>query len=255
MFVKLPAQGPHRANSQCQMPSSASSAAHSMRSALFRRRAGVCALGSTEAPWPLALFSPSPRWRRSAAPRRDPGEPSEGSGERSPHEAGPGPDQEAAAAPPHRHPPPGARDTTPGASQARRGLAQGPSRGLEWRPQPPPGRGWSGPEKEGGREPFKWGRRESCGAGRGRAAAPGACGLGPPLPLPRPSPPSGAPGGRRGCGDSGRGRGGSGRGLRGLWAVKAKGPRSRGDGRAGSSAGRRGCEELSSFPLHRALLN
>uniref|UniRef100_A0A667GY41 HMG-box containing 4 n=1 Tax=Lynx canadensis TaxID=61383 RepID=A0A667GY41_LYNCA len=53
-----------------------------MRSALRQERespsrAGACALGSTEAPWPLALFSPSPRWRRSAALRRDPGEPSE----------------------------------------------------------------------------------------------------------------------------------------------------------------------------------
>lgn len=106
-----------------------------MRSALVherdaRPRAGVCALGSTEAAWPLALSSP-PRWRRSAALRRDPSEPSEGSGERSPREAARGPLPEVAAAPARRPPPPGARDTAPGAPQARRGLARAPSRGLE----------------------------------------------------------------------------------------------------------------------------
>lgn len=107
-----------------------------MRSALLVERdspsgARVCALGSTEAPWPLALFSPSPRWRRSAALRRDPGEPSEGSGERRPQETGLDPHPEGAAAPPRRHLPPWARDTTSGVPQARRGLPQGPSRGLE----------------------------------------------------------------------------------------------------------------------------
>lgn len=109
---------------------------YSMRSTLFRRRdspaaVGVCALGSTEAPWSLALFSPSPRWRRSAALRRDPSEPSEGSGERSPHQTGPDPHPGAATAPPGLHPPLRPRDTVPEAPQARYGLARGPSRGLE----------------------------------------------------------------------------------------------------------------------------
>ncbi|TEA32113.1 hypothetical protein DBR06_SOUSAS6610027, partial [Sousa chinensis] len=51
------------------------------------------------------------RWRRSAALRRDPNEPSEGSGERSPHEAELGPHPQAAVAPPRHHPPP--RAATP----------------------------------------------------------------------------------------------------------------------------------------------
>lgn len=201
-----PSLAPPKILSQLGFPGSASGALLSMHSALCQERdspspAGACALGSTEAPWPLALFSPSPRWRRSAALRRDPGEPSEGSGERSPHEAGLGPLPEAAAAPPRLHPPLG--PATPPLGRFRPGAAYPRGRAGDWSSgrSPPPGRGWSGPPKEGGRELFKWGRRESCGAGRGRAAAPGACGHGPPLPLPGPSPPSGAPGGRRGRGD------------------------------------------------------
>ncbi|CAN0304577.1 unnamed protein product [Rangifer tarandus platyrhynchus] len=59
----------------------------------------------------VVAVNPFYRWRRSAALRRDPGEPSEGSGERSPHEAELGPHPQAAAAPPSRHPPP--RAATP----------------------------------------------------------------------------------------------------------------------------------------------
>lgn len=107
-----------------------------MRSTLFRRRGspaavGACALGSTEAPLLLALFSPSPRWRSSAALRRDPSEPSEGSGERSPHQTRPDPHPGAATAPPGLRPPLRPPDTVREALQARRGLAQGPSRELE----------------------------------------------------------------------------------------------------------------------------
>lgn len=111
------------------------------------------------------------------------------------------PSPRRAAAPPRLHPPLG--PATPPLGRFRPGAAYPRGRAGDWSSgrSPPPGRGWSGPPKEGGRELFKWGRRESCGAGRGRAAAPGACGHGPPLPLPGPSPPSGAPGGRRGRGD------------------------------------------------------
>lgn len=137
MSVKLQAQAWHRANSphrrapELRKPSASFDALGALAPAGFPFPSGVCALGSTEAPWPLALFSPSPTWRRSAALRRDPGEPSEGSDERSPHEAELGPHSQAAAAQPCRYPPPLARDTVPRAPRACRGLAQGPSRGLE----------------------------------------------------------------------------------------------------------------------------
>ncbi|XP_054941678.1 LOW QUALITY PROTEIN: intestine-specific homeobox [Physeter macrocephalus] len=75
----------------------------------------ICAT-STQGPDILSLVellsSPGEgRWRRSAALRRDPSEPSEGSGERSPHEAELGPHPQAAVAPPRHHPPP--RAATP----------------------------------------------------------------------------------------------------------------------------------------------
>ncbi|MEJ1286130.1 HMG box domain containing 4 [Cricetulus griseus] len=187
-----------------------------MRSTLFPQcdspaAVGVCALGSTEAPWPLALFSPSPRWRPSAALRRDPSEPSEG--------------------PPR--PTSGAKPGT--------GVAAGaaPAQGLE--------------RAAGGRrrELFKWGRRESCGAGRGRAAAPGTRGPR------RPSPCAAAAGALRGAGgrrDAGSRVGRSvaadpGRGLSGAVSTGGEVP-GRARGLGARRAGEDGKEPGHSDPTH-----
>lgn len=145
----------------------------------------------------------------------------------------------------------------------RRGGASGPVRPS---PEAEPGTGVAAAVRP--REGAGAGRRRkaggSCSNGEGgKAAGPGG-GVRPPrgpAGRGRPSPCRGRlrPRWRQeAAGDAGTGSGprcGSGPGVRGPRAVKAKGPRSRGGGRAGPSAGRRGCEELSSFPLHRALLN
>jgi hypothetical protein len=115
-------------------------------------------------------------------PRRDPGEPSEGSGERNPHETGPGLHPEAAAALPRHRLPLGSRDTAPGAPQTRRGLAGG-GRAGDWssgRSRPREGAGAGRRRKAAGA--VQMGKAGKLRGREGACGRPGGLRTAPPLP-------------------------------------------------------------------------